>query len=234
MADKNIIMSNTYCDEVHNCLAYVRDPCDYSSLPYWKETTFSLPAHIKIYREREWLELSEIEKNAFEKVDIFFRTKHNLDQIKAPTLPAEYVFRTFDSDREEDFESALEIIHLSYPNMKVTKDKLRGSLKNGVYDGDLWVFIDKVGSEKKQVVAFGLADLDSSMQEGILEWIQVLPEYRRKGLGEALVNELLTRMKGKAKFATVSGDWNNSYQPVKLYEKCGFEGNRLWYIAYGK
>ncbi len=80
--------------------------------------------------------------------------------------------------------------------------------------------------------AFGLADLDSFMKEGILEWIQVLPEYRGKGIGKALVCELLTRMKGKARFATVSGDCNNINNPIKLYRKCGFVDNSIWYIAY--
>lgn len=77
-----------------------------------------------------------------------------------------------------------------------------------------------------------MADLDPYMKEGILEWIQVLPEYRRKGLGKALVCELLTRMKGKAKFSTVSGDCNNINNPINLYRKCGFIGNSIWYIAY--
>lgn len=84
----------------------------------------------------------------------------------------------------------------------------------------------------KERGVFSAADLDSFMKEGILEWIQVLPEYRGKGIGTYLVNELLIRMKGKAKFATVSGDCNNINNPIKLYRKCGFVDNSIWYIAY--
>lgn len=39
-------------------------------------------------------------------------------------------------------------------------------------------------------------------------------------------------MKGKAKFATVSGDCNNTSNPIGLYRKTGFVGDSIWYIAY--
>ncbi|MBP6086762.1 MAG: GNAT family N-acetyltransferase [Pelolinea sp.] len=114
----------------------------------------------------------------------------------------------------------------------MTKETLKQYAKNDVYDEDLWIFIDEIYPEENRPVAFGMADLDPEMKEGILEWIQVLPEYRRKGLGKALVSELLTRMKGKAKFATVSGDCNNINDPINLYRKSGFIGKNIWYIAY--
>lgn len=34
-------------------LAYLKNPCDYSALPYWKETTFTKPDNIKVYHESE-------------------------------------------------------------------------------------------------------------------------------------------------------------------------------------
>jgi len=64
-----------------------------------------------------------------------------------------------------------------------------------------------------------MADLDTSVKEGVLEWIQVLPQYRRMNLGTSLVNELLNRLKGKAVFATVSGDCSNVSNPIRLYKK---------------
>lgn len=79
-----------------------------------------------------------------------------------------------------------------------------------------------------------MADFDSQMQEGIIEWIQVLPEYRGKKIGQLLVNELLLRMKTMAKFATVSGQMNNPSSPEKLYRKCGFVGNDIWHILRSK
>ncbi|MFR8331962.1 MAG: GNAT family N-acetyltransferase [Oscillospiraceae bacterium] len=57
-----------------------------------------------------------------------------------------------------------------------------------------------------------------------LEWIQVLPEYRRRGVGQLIVRELLYRMAGIARFATVSGRADSESHPEALYRKCGFEG----------
>ncbi|MBR6525201.1 MAG: GNAT family N-acetyltransferase [Clostridia bacterium] len=85
-----------------------------------------------------------------------------------------------------------------------------------------------------KIVGCGMADFDSQMQEGIIEWIQVLPEYRGKKIGQLLVNELLLRMKTMAKFATVSGQMNNPSSPEKLYRKCGFVGNDIWHILRSK
>lgn len=79
-----------------------------------------------------------------------------------------------------------------------------------------------------------MADFDSEMQEGIIEWIQVLPEYRGKKIGQMLVNDLLLRMKPMARFATVSGQVNNLSSPEKLYRKCGFVGNDVWHILRKK
>ena len=46
----------------------------------------------------------------------------------------------------------------------------------------------------------GIADYDSEAKELILEWIQVLPEYRGQKIGQLIVNELLRRMQGIAAF----------------------------------
>ena len=64
----------------------------------------------------------------------------------------------------------------------------------------------------------------------ILEWIQVLPQYRGKKIGQLIVTELLFRMKDVADFATVSGKVDNETNPEALYRKCGFVGNDLWHI----
>jgi len=68
------------------------------------------------------------------------------------------------------------------------------------------------------------------MMEGSLEWMQVLPEYRRMGLGKMLVRALLQRFSGKAEFVTVSGQEENSSNPGALYRRCGFAGDDLWCV----
>ncbi|MGI6537217.1 MAG: GNAT family N-acetyltransferase [Caldicoprobacterales bacterium] len=75
-----------------------------------------------------------------------------------------------------------------------------------------------------------MAELDKNVREGSLEWIRVIPEYRKRGLGQAIVNRLLLNMVGKADFVTVSGQVNNITNPEKLYRRCGFQGNDIWHV----
>ena len=71
-------------------------------------------------------------------------------------------------------------------------------------------------------MATGIAELDREIGEGVLEWIQVSKDYRRRGLGSYLVLELLWRMRKAARFVTVSGECENADNPEGLYRKCGF------------
>lgn len=229
---KGIDDLETLLDKTLNRLLYEKDPCNYSALPYWKETTFNTPDNIKVYHESEWNKLSKNAKEEFIKVDKFFRIKHTLEQINNQDLPKDCIYRTFDLNNEKDFDKALEIIQISYPNTDLTRDKLKGYIKNDVYKKELWIFIDKINNGAYIPIAFGIAEFDSLVKEGILEWIQVLPEHRGKGFGKFLVAELLRRIKVIAKFATVSGDCNNISNPIGLYRKSGFVGDSNWYIAY--
>ena len=88
---------------------------------------------------------------------------------------------------------------------------MRSYTTRPVYDTALWLAVkdDQTGN----IVATGIAELDREIGEGILEWIQVSQDYRRKGLGRYIVSEFLWRMKGKAGFATVSGQCNNRQYP---------------------
>lgn len=234
----NIIFYNRIEDleimlrKIINRLSYLKNPCDYSALPYWKETTYTKSDNVKVYHESEWNKLSDNTKEEFIKVDKFFRIKHKLEKINNEDIPRDCRYRTFDPNKEEDFHKALEIIKISYPNTDLTKDTLKGYTKNNVYKNELWLFIDKISNGMYMPIAFGIADFDPLMKEGILEWIQVIPEHRGKGFGKFLVAELLKRMKGIAKFATVSGDCNNISNPISLYRKSGFVGDSNWYIAY--
>lgn len=233
MEENKLQASKIYIDDVKARLAYEKNPCDYSALPYWKETTFTKPDNIEVYHESTWNKLSKNTKDEFIRVDKFFRIKHTLEQINSVDLPKNCRYRTFNPNCEKDFDKALEIIQISYLNTDLTKDKLKEYIKSDIYRGELWIFIEKINDDDIYTpLAFGIADFDSQVKEGILEWIQVLPEYRKKGLGKALVVELLRRMKGKAKFATVSGDCNNISNPIGLYRKTGFIGDSIWYIAY--
>ena len=127
-----------------------------------------------------------------------------------------------------DIPTLADIINRSYTDLSVTIPQLEGYTRTEVYCPALWVMA--VDRSTSTVVGCGIADLDREVGEGILEWIQVLPEYRRQGIGQAIVTKLLRRMAGIADFATVSGKVNNITQPEKLYLRCGFTGDDIWHI----
>ena len=99
---------------------------------------------------------------------------------------------------------------------------------HSTYDPNLWLSI--IDTETEKLVATGIAELDSAIGEGVLEWIQVSPDYRRMGLGSFLVRELLCRLNGKASFVTVSGMVNNKTNPLGLYLNCGFGEEAIWHV----
>jgi hypothetical protein len=51
---------------------------------------------------------------------------------------------------------------------------------------------------------------------------------------KAIVNELLIRLKSKAKFVTVSGQVGNETNPETLYRKCGFDCDDIWCVVSPK
>ncbi|MCL2279392.1 MAG: hypothetical protein FWC20_08325 [Oscillospiraceae bacterium] len=100
--------------------------------------------------------------------------------------------------------------------------------KYPVFDNNIWIWVwDNIANVP---AALGIADFDSDISEGSLEWIQVLPNYRGKGFGEAVTLELLFRLSKKADFVTVSGEVENITNPERLYRKCGFTGEAVWIV----
>jgi ribosomal protein S18 acetylase RimI-like enzyme len=91
----------------------------------------------------------------------------------------------------------------------------------------VWV-IDR---ESGTPAALGIAELDESVPEASLEWIQVLPAYRRLGIASALICELQRRVEGLVAFTTAAGRLDNATHPEEVYRRCGFEGqDRFWVL----
>jgi len=197
---------------------YLQDPCGTLSIPYWKWIRMELPKNVQIRHHRD---IEPGEANAGER---YFRLRHDLKDIS-----------DVDDDRyevvtatREDFETICHVINSSYPNMTMTCSRLTELTKTPVCDPGLWV----LARERKtgNVAGCAIGDLDQNCREGILEWVQVLPEYRRQGVGTLMVIHLLRTMAEIADFATVSGRCDNESEPEQLYRKCGFAGGDIWHI----
>ena len=198
--------------------AYLADPCRVSSLPYWKACRIVPPPGIVLVHEENFASANYPDYRD----EPYFRLRHNLKAVPAPQLPEGF------SPCALSLPEYTAHINRCYQDIGVTESELQQFTNRTVYDATLWIAAKD--SRTGAVAATGIADLDREIREGILEWIQVSPEYRGCGLGRWLVCELLRRMQGRADFATVSGRCGNPTNPEQLYRACGFTGCDVWHI----
>ncbi len=197
---------------------YVRDPCGAASLPFWKTEGLAIPEGVRVIRDDAFHGVREGERD-----EPYFRLRHDLEAIPRPALPPPFAFAA----REP--AAFAEHIRACYAEEHIRDDELADMIRRPVYDPSLWVAVaDPAGG---QIAASGIAELDRRIGEGVLEWIQVSPGFRRLGLGRCVVCELLSRMRGKARFATVSGRVNHPDRPMALYLACGFTDPVIWHVV---
>ena len=202
--------------------AYLKDPCGTSSLPYWKSCVVKLPESMRILREDEFGE----EMLESYRDDPYFKLWHDLSGLKREVVPAGFRLT------EVTLADIARHISICYDREGVTVRELEGLKEHFTHDPALWIALEDTYSG--ELAATGIAGLDPEVGEGILDWIQVSPAYRRRGLGRYIVCELLSRMEGKAGFATVSGRINNQSKPELLYESCGFRDRVVWHVLTRK
>ena len=203
---------------------YLNNPCGALSIPYWKAKNIVIPPEMKILHDKDF-SVDILSDYTDEK---YFRLYHNLKEIP------QIITDDFDviTATQRDIKSIVQIINDSYTDISVNKDLIKSYTKTPVYNADLWVMVKEKATNK--YVGCGIADFDAEAKELILEWIQVLPQYRGKKIGQFIVTELLFRMKGVADFATVSGKVDNLTNPEALYRKSGFVGDDVWHILHKK
>ena len=197
---------------------YLANPCKASSLPFWKTNLINIPDNMKIVLEEDMMGIG-IQDSVDER---YFKLIHQMNDIKKPVLDNKYELVCC-----EVLEYAKHIA-TCYSDVGISSEELVGYQTHAVYDWDLWIAVKERG--RNEIIASGIAELDTDIREGILEWIQVSPEYRGKGLGKFVVRELLWRMKDKAEFVTVSGKVDNPTNPRELYMACGFFGEEIWHV----
>lgn len=205
-------------------IEYLENPCGTLSIPYWKSRGLVLPESIRIVHQRAFSDRDLAGCAA----EVYFRLLHTLEHVE-PVLPGGFYVKTA---TREDIPLMVELINRSYDDLSVTCERLLHDTTLRAYDATLWIIA--YDAKTSLAVGCGIADFDKETREGSLEWIQVLPEFRGKGAGKLLVNELLSRMAGRAAFATVSGRVDSPTNPERLYRRCGFTGDDVWHILYEK
>lgn len=200
--------------------AYKENPCGVLSIPYWKNKHITIPENMRIVHDNEYTKANYQDYHD----EPYFRLYHSLVDIQTVTLDGISIA----SAKPDDIPVFVDVINQSYTDLSVTFEQLNGYTQTEVFCSELWV--TAIDNTNSCVVGCGIADFDKELHEGIIEWIQVIPTYRGKKIGQLIVNELLNRMAGLAEFATVSGKVNNPMSPEMLYRKCGFIGNDIWHI----
>lgn len=197
---------------------YFSNPCKASSLPFWKTNLVKLPENMKIVLEDDLQGVDSLEYSD----ERFFKLMHHRRDIKRPLLDNKYEMVCCEVSEYEKHIAAC------YSDVGISTEELLEYQNHAVYDENLWIAIRECG--ESEIVASGIAEIDEDIKEGILEWIQVSPEHRGRGLGKFVVNELIWRMKDKAEFVTVSGKVDNSTNPRGLYIACGFTDEVIWHV----
>jgi len=206
---------------------YIQDPCRTLATAFWKASHFPIPPNVVIAHKSD---LAMHDTNFNGQVTTYFRLLNRLDTQNHFPLPNGFNFRQV--SLPDDAATLADIINRSYNSYSHTADSIMRWTNHPVFDPSLWLFV--IDDLTNNPAAAGLADFDNTITEGSLEWIQVLPEYRGRGLGQAIVCELVNRLKhgNKAAFVTVSGECDNKTNPEALYRKCGFTGDDIWYVKF--
>lgn len=203
---------------------YKTNPCKALSIPYWKAKSITIPSDMKIVHS------SEFEEKLLENYDDskFFRLKHNLKNIPLYNVPE----IELSNINFNNIDELVNMINSSYTHsqIRVTADDIKNWINSKVYCSDLWIG----AFEDEKLIGSIICEFDSEVSEGVIEWLQVLPEYRNRGIAAALCSKALMKMSKFADFATVSGECDNITNPEKVYRKCGFEGDDVWNILKEK
>ena len=203
---------------------YKQDPCRVSSIPYWKARNIAIPPNMKIVHDNDF------DKKLLEHYTDkrFFRLVHHLTRI--PEFSHADI--TFEVILPGKIDELAEMINHCYTHSDicVSADYVQGLTATPVYCPELWIG----AFSRRKLIGSILCDFDGEVGEAVIEWLQVLPECRGKGIASALICTALQKMNNFADFATVSGECENSTNPEQVYRHCGFSGDDIWHILHEK
>ncbi|MFW5928536.1 MAG: GNAT family N-acetyltransferase [Thermoplasmatota archaeon] len=174
--------------------------------------------------------INNVPLESFSTIEKYFRISRI--NMNIPDLDKHNKFRIKPVNLDKDAAKVSDMISRCYENIKPDKEEVLSWKEHTMFDDDLWVWVHDV--EEDRYAGLGIAELDRTVPEASLEWIQVDPDYHGQDIGKMIVYELLKRVKGNVKFVTVSGKYDTEDSPKGFYESCGFRGNDIWYVLRNK
>lgn len=160
-----------------------------------------------------------------------FRARYAGDTPGAPEWPEE--FRVDPCEPARDLPTAATLINEAYPSLPhfITPEDLAVLAGSGAYFPEGWFFVRDERTGKPAGLAIN--GLCHETGEGFIDWIELLPRYRHRGLGSRLVRESIHRLRD-ARFITVSGSLDAPFAAGDLYRHCGFGPVCQWTILGGR
>ncbi len=158
--------------------------------------------------------------------ETYFRLVNRNGATRSVQLPAGFHIANVNASTEATLVA--ELIRRCYTDTNVSRESVESWTAHPVFAPDLWIWV--IDEAKGVPAGLGVAELDETISEGSIEWIQVLPAYRGRGIGTNLVQGLLGRLQERAAFTTVAGRVNNPTNPEALYRRCGFQGEDIWWV----
>lgn len=199
---------------------YRRAPCGALSIPYCKARALSPPPGLRIVHNRDF----RPEDWAGWEDSPYFRLYHDLRDLPRRRLPEGY---RLSEAKESHCAQLAALLSVCYGG-EFREAEVRSWREQAAFHPSLWLLAWETGSGALAGAALGLYDPEAG--EGVLDWLQVHPGHRRRGLGTALAAALLEALAALAEFATVSGEAANPAAPEVLYRRCGFTGDDIWHI----
>ncbi len=157
----------------------------------------------------------------------YFRLIHPGTENEIP-LSIPTGFDIIEVNGRQECAQVAHFIGQCYQDIQPTPDAVLSWRSHPTFDPELWIWL--VDRATGLPAGLGIAEIDTTVSEGSLEWIQLLPSYQGKGLGKTIVQELLSRLRKRVKFTTVAGEVNNITHPEALYRNCGFKGHDIWWV----
>lgn len=199
---------------------YLTDPTGTSPLAYWKRH-HPIPSLVTVVHEKDF----DPEQAADCQVERYFRLVHFLSYVRPVTIPDGLTIRRL---TPEDDAALIEQLNQAYHNQDIQVDqaKIDAWREFPVYYPEGWLGLFN-GSE---LIASIICEYDEEIKEGIVDWLQVSPQYQGQGYGRLILTYALHILAEKADFVTVSGSLENQSNPEAVYRRCGFIGQDVWYV----
>lgn len=150
---------------------------------------------------------------------------NSLEGLKELNLPNNLHFKKV---RHNQDNSVSEFISLCYDELSIKKEFIQRIKLHPTFDKSFWWWLTDKDNNK---IALAIGEYDEDINEGSMEWIQVHPDYRKKGYGSLIVNKLLNEMSKKCSFVTASTEHFQSKIVEDFYKKNGFTNKETWWIV---